>query len=244
MKMSDDLHQRLASLAEHAQHTRTLDDAAAVRGRGDRRRRHQQTASAALGLVVVGALAGGVALAQGRHSPIPAPGATVSAATPGPTAASARPAARPGGVPGDKRKAYVQVDSAQSDDVLSAGVDGHMGAFPIGADAGITEEFHLAGADPYALQTARLTNGKPSCVASKGSTLVTEACDAGADRQAVRLTATGENATHKKLFRIEVGGRAVKMSAAGDLTTVPSAQASTATAFFFVDAGAYQGPSD
>jgi hypothetical protein len=277
--MSDhDLDERLSALADHAQRTGTLGAASDVRSRGDRRRRNQHATSAVLGVVLLGALGGGIALGQQHRDPnrttpvataptVVAPARTTAVPTASPSATApstvATPAtgtARPdpttaptggatskpatgSGIPSDKRQVYVQADGSVNDKVLSAGVDGEVGGYPLGGDAGETELFHLAGiASPYSLQTVRLTGGEPSCLTIKNAKLIAGACDADLTTQDVTLTPAGRNADGKALFVIVIGGWTVGLA---DDDTVTVRKGGTATTkFFFVDGGAYQGPFD
>jgi hypothetical protein len=217
----DHLHDDLADIARHAQQTGRLGPAAAVRGRGDRRRRNHAVGTTALSVVLLAGAASGAWVntrpdQRSDRQPV--------------TADSA-----PFNPPDARRQYYLQ----SGDNLLSAGVD-RVGGFPVGGDTGDTELFHFAGPGPYTLQTIRLTGGEPSCVEAKDGTLVPGACDAGAASQDVVIAPAGTDAEGRQVFGLTVGGLAVTMGADGRVGTA----ATSPTTFFLEDGGVYDNPFD
>jgi hypothetical protein len=103
--MTDDFEHGLAALAEHGHRTGRMETAAALRERGDRRRRRRYAATAAFGVVLAGALGAGIALAQPRNTtPTPvAPASTSPSPAPSPSAAPSRtPSSPPSTTPTSK----------------------------------------------------------------------------------------------------------------------------------------------
>ena len=246
--MSDhDLDERLNALAEHGRHTGRLGPAADIRRRGDQRRRDRTIASAALGVTLLAALAGGVAFGQQARRPSEPPAVadtTTLAPTPVTSATGARPTRT--GLPGSDRLTYIAFDGEVYDDrLLTTGKDGIIRTVPLVGDEAEAERFHLAGTGPYSLRTARLTAGEPSCLAPEDGRLVAQACDAGLTSQDVTLTPAGENSSGWKLYRMSIGGFAVLVSTDGAVTTTPVRNGETGTTmFYFFDAGTYDDPFD
>lgn len=246
--MSDhDLDERLDALAAHGRHTGRLGPAADIRRRGDQRRRNRAIGTAALGVTLLGALAGGVALGQQAGRP-PDPPPVAAAPTVTPTPATSTTGVRPTrtGLPGSDRQTYIALNGDISNDrLLSTGKDGVVRTVPLVGNQAETERFHLAGTGPYSLRTVRLTAGEPSCLAPKDGKLVAQACDARLTSQDVTLTPAGENAGGWKLYRMSIGGSAVLVSADGAVTATPLPDGETGTTtFFFYDGGKYNDPFD
>jgi hypothetical protein len=246
--MSDhDLDERLNALAEHGRQTGRLGPAADIRRRGDRRRRNQTIATAALGGILIAALAGGVALGQYERRPSSTPPAA-DTATVTPTPSTSSTGVRPTrtGLPGGDRQTYIAVNGGVSNEqLLSTGKDGVVRTVPLAGNEAETERFHLAGTGPYSLRTVRLTAGEPSCLAPEDGKLVAQACDARPTSQEVTLTPAGENAGGWKLYRMSVGGFAVLVSTDGAVTAAPLRNGETGTTtFFFYDGGKYNDPLD
>jgi hypothetical protein len=225
----DDWEYGLEALANHAKRTGQVGAAAAVRARGDRRRRNQQVVSGALGVVLIGALGAGIAFGQlGRPQPAPPaetpgpvpsasvpPAPTVSSSTsPTPPRTSTEPPPKGDANPvlgGDRQVFLLPMGSEAT---LGVGTGGR-----VGLSAGFGDEalFVVTPVSPdsttYLIKTAKLREGgEASCLAvrtngAKPMSVVTAACDVGAAAQLFEFVDSGNNAEGNPTFAIRNGER-------------------------------------
>jgi hypothetical protein len=209
----DDLGARLRAVAEHGAVAGRPSPAAAVRARGDHRRRRARVVSVAAAAAVAGVIATAVVYARPDTAAPP-----ISPASPTVTA------------PGLPAAFMVQAVDRPEESVFTVTASGRIGTYPGGADTGEREVFTLsprADGTTYQLKTAYLRSGdQPLCVGVQGTDLWTMACDSTDPDQIVQLIPPAS-----PTFDLVIGGHTVEVDQLGNVSLVPRGNTAAQTSF-------------
>jgi hypothetical protein len=215
MMTKDHLDEALRSLAAHVEHTGRLADVDTIRHRGDVRRKRRNVGTATLGVVLVGVVAAGLALARPNNNSQPnLPAAPATSA--GPTVSS--PDASPSSTVDTPPSAATSVPSSvgPTDPILSGKrqvtivrVQAFESGVTLADDGRVTEAdddsgrqlFVLTplGSGSYLIRTAKPgSDGKPSCWQEKANgsnslTVVGAACSASDPAQKFTISPRGQS---------------------------------------------------
>ncbi|MGX4654720.1 RICIN domain-containing protein [Micromonospora sp. SCSIO 07396] len=263
MGSDDMLDDALRGLARHAGQTGRLATVAEVRRRGDRRRRQRHVATAAVGVVVLGTLGAGFALARLAGPPqatVPVgppattstpPTATPSAgptprtpATGGPTP-GATDATPQGSATADPlrlgQRRYALVRSAAAEGAVSLLDDGRLGEVD-GDEGRSLFVFVPQGSGTYLVRTAEPdADGDLACwqVRSSGSQPLTVAgapCEPTEPRQLFSITVDG-TADGQRTYAVSNNSAYLQYSSRRGLILEELGDAPLTTVFRFVDNG-------
>ncbi|WFE29432.1 hypothetical protein O7623_09685 [Solwaraspora sp. WMMD791] len=263
MRSEPNPEQVLQDMAEHAGRTGRLAAAADIRRRGDTLRRRRQVATAAVGVVLIGAVGAGVAAVQANRAapplPIgpagPTPTATPGAPTGSPSASPTGPASDDGSDPtvgtppgddpllsGQRQVAMVRTDGFES--AVSLLDEGRLGEVD-GVEGRRLFVIEPLDDDSYRIRTADPDpDGSDTCwqVVSAGSAPLTvgaAVCAADEPRQRFEITvvqAQGEDA-----YAISSSAAYLQYSSTRGLILEELGDATLTTFFRFVDNGAAPG---
>jgi hypothetical protein len=242
MPDDDKLDKLLAGLAQHTRQSGRLRPVEQIRRRGLRRRRNRTAMTIGVGVVLVGVVGVGAALARPATGPDLPPGGPATTGRPSVDGADPSGGPTAGGpdrdfpvAPSQNRKVALRAVDGAPDRLLSIGPD----AAATTVEVGRTEREHFVfvplspASTQYWLTTGWLTDGEPLCLAAAADRLVALACDAADARQFVQLVAV-PGAT----FGLLVGGYTLTVEPAGAPVLRSPADATAPTGFAPVDAGA------
>lgn len=256
MRSEPNPEQVLQDMAEHAGRTGRLAAAADIRRRGDTLRRRRQVATAAVGVVLIGAIGAGVAAVQANRAAPPLP---IGPAGPTPTGAPVAPTGSPSAPPtapavgtpptaddpllsGQRQVAMVRTDGFES--AVSLLDEGRLGEVD-GVEGRRLFVIEPLDDDSYRIRTADPDpDGSDTCwqVVSAGSApLTVGAAVCAADEPRQRFEITVVQAQGEETYAISSSAAYLQYSSTRGLILEELGDATLTTFFRFVDNGAAPG---
>ncbi|MFI9638817.1 hypothetical protein ACIG87_01940 [Micromonospora sp. NPDC051925] len=254
MGPDDTLDEALRGLAGHARQTGRLAAVAEVRRRGDIRRRRRHVATAALGVVLLGALGAGATVVQLGRAPHATLPAGPSEPTPTPSATAESPAVEPTGTtPGGAQSSspvdplrlgqrqYAVIRSSSEESAVSLLDDGKLGEVD-GDEGRRLFVFVPQESGGYLIRTAEPdAKGDRACwqVRSAGTaslTIVAAACSPTEPRQLFSIDAY-DSKSGQRTYSISNNSAFLQYFSRSGLILEELGDASLTTEFRFVDNG-------